>query len=107
MNLEQLQAKTDKELDRIAAVQILWAGISNVPSDEWNPTKDMNDAMRLAEIIFESKHLRLRLERGESDKYFAAFVTTPQSHNYVLAYDESAARAITIAAILAKLNEKG
>lgn len=106
MTLEQLQAKTDKEINRLAAVHILWGGIVNVPSDEWNPTNDMNDAMRLADIIFARTRLRLRLDRGENDKYFASFVTTPQSHNYILAYDKSAARAITIAAILAKDNQK-
>lgn len=103
MNLEQLQAKSDKELNRMAAIHILWGGIVNVPSDDWDPTNDMNCAMRL---LYTFTGWEIRLELTSNDWSCRLSQGWLMSMVNVEVEDKTLPRSITIASILAKLTGK-
>lgn len=121
MNLEQLQAMYDEELNELSAVKVMgWIKEDSKSFDRsryvandgsyigchaWNPTNDMNDAMTLFEAMV------------QDTRYSDATITFPW---YVVAGwnpmsdeggwkiqvdDEKLPRAITIASILAKESE--
>lgn len=108
MNLEQLQTKSDAELNRLAAVHILWGGIVNVPSEDWKPTTDLNDAMRLFNIL----HTRM----WEMELYCDHQIQNPwecklyfndgfNKEKFVKARECTPSKAITITCILAQTLE--
>lgn len=105
MTLEQLQAMSDAELNELAAIKILWGGIVNVPSDNWKPTTDMNDAWMLVKIMHDDSY---GFALGNIDDEWSAWFIEPNLNSHK---DEGrvtckeASRAITIAAILAKVEQ--
>lgn len=119
MTLEQLQAMSDKEVNQLSAVKVCgwqletrsgyidnnWVtetGLIHI--NNWNPTTDMNDAMRLAEHAV------------NGSKYSDVTISIPMCvvifHRHtveelIVDTEDSLPRAITIAAILAKESEQG
>lgn len=126
MNVEELQAMSNEQLNELAAVQVMgwntkhlfgWGIVVTDPLNpenskhKWNPTGDMNDTMTLVRKLKDTHWFELRVG---SDKESAAFdLYKSWRNNDSLALSEpryyaqcdNAERAITIAAILAKASE--
>lgn len=117
MTLEQLQAMSDEELNELAAVKVMGWSIHELPGvtiyedghgdptvskDDWNPTKDMNDV-----LVLESA-----LSPEQFHTYTVELMKMTDGFGHITYRDVSAvlrltAKKRTIAAILAKLSEKG
>lgn len=97
MKLEDLQQKSDKELNRLAAVHILWGGIRNIPSDDWKPTEDMNQAYRLMQMLIPK--WTVSIAYNLSGWEVGMWTGVKDRDKYILAANDSFPRAITIAAI--------
>lgn len=128
MNLEQLQAMSDTELNELSAVKVMGSELRLFPewdkspinfpiiaysptSDRlilwknhqtdgitWNPTTDMNDALLLMKHI---PNYRVELEFMET-LTFNCWVFAENGAVLLVAEDYEPARAITIASILSK-----
>ena len=109
--LQELQSMSDDELNELVAKMVMkWAihekdgvkryydleGYTGYKNDNWNPTTDMNDATQLVDI-FGSWQLT-KMGMNNPDREYRAIV----NKNHHVAYASNGARAITIAAILAK-----
>ena len=101
MNLEQLQSMSDDELNKSAAIHFLWGGIANTPSDDWKPTTDMNDAMRMWSLLHnEGWELNLSCDQKVTLPWDCRMFYKEQKR--FIAHEKTEPRAITIAALLAK-----
>lgn len=129
MTLEQLQSMSDMELNTLAAVKVmgwrcdylfgekvvegnescLYLDVNHTPN--WNPARDMNDAMKvLGRIKDEKGHINLNYAGCMSAAFwnFQIIDILPTKDGEmpdvkeISVDDNSPSRAITIAAILAK-----
>lgn len=110
MNLEQLQAMTNEDLNELAAVKVMgfeknepgrivFYKISDgksIVAEDWNPTEDMNDAMELKTKIRELK-FDDPIRRNFYERLYE--LANSQEHDWFLFIEP---KHITIAAILAK-----
>ena len=111
MNLEQLQAMSDEELNELAAVKVMgwensfifegqrYNGIygEEAHAKDWNPTSDMNDCFALVKKIPTKYRVEVVYVNGE-------FVCNVFADDITLLHSiesDDPARAITIASILA------
>lgn len=108
MTLEQLQSMSNRELDELAAIKLLWDGFVNVPSDEWRPTEDMNDAMKLIQILHSDYwNMNLYLDYDINNPWKCKIFFSDGFHpeQSFIHHDKTAPRCITITAILASGDE--
>lgn len=119
MNLEQLQAMTDEELNELSAVKVMeWEksftfegqryngeyGKEAIQRD-WNPTTDMNDAMELwNKLHSEGWELSISCDQKVTYPWDCRMFMNDgfNKEKRVIAHEKTASRAITIASILAK-----
>lgn len=111
MNLEQLQALSDSELNELSAVKVMgwetslsWGGtdwiqgfVSMREKIRWNPTTDMNDAMELVGNYF----FIFKWEGYHNNEWECKLVFDDPEDRRYYGYANTAPRAITIASILA------
>ena len=104
MKLEELQILSDTRLNEIAAIQILWGGIRNGVSDSWKPCSNMNDAIRLSDELRKLNwFMQLGMSFNADPIWDCKFMNdVNEKFTKIKVLDNNPARAITIAAILAK-----
>lgn len=119
MNLEQLQAMNNEELNELSAVIVMeklyqngrmWVKIPNKSGlhlvGDWSPTSDMNDAMELwNKLHSEGWELNLSCDKKITTPWDCRLFLTDKDYNVtkrIITHNKTASRAITIASILAK-----
>lgn len=113
MNLEQLNAMSDAELNELSAVKVMGWEYQNKAaySDNgegimtyigaWNPATDMNDAMELVGNYFSL----FKWEGYHNNEWECKLVFDDPEDRRYYGYANTAPRAITLASILAKESE--